>query len=208
MVWQAVAGIAGSALGAIGARKARKKQERFIKKMMADRAKRIEEAKGRFKDSRRGLMEEARATQNAAVQGAQASLMPSMVTTVGGNYLRSIYADAGRRFQEIERQTAAGLAELSMQSPYDVVDPSTIGQGLGAEYAAYGGIITGLGGLLGQFGAAEKMAMGAAGGAMKSTGSSLMTAGMKAGGLGGMVGTMAGAGMRAMGMGASGAANT
>lgn len=208
MVWQAVAGIAGSALGAIGARKARKKQERFIKKMMADRSARIKEAKGRFTDSRRGLIEEARASQNAAVQGAQAALMPSMVTTTGGNYLRSIYADAGRRFQEIERQTASGLAELSMLSPYDVVDPSTIGQGLGAEYAAYGGLLTGLAGLVGGLTPAAKMGAGAAAGGLKSAGSGMMQSGLKMGGLGGIMGTSIGAGMKAMGMGASGIANS
>jgi len=55
--------------------------------------------------------------------------------------MRSIYADAQRRAAEIGRQTAAGMADLSMMSPYDVVDPSTIGQSAGAEAQALSGLI-------------------------------------------------------------------
>ena len=143
--------IGGSILGGIGARKARKKQERFIKQMMADRAARIKDAKAQFSKSRVGLIEEARASQNAAVAGAMPLIGESLGQTVGANYLRSIYADAGRRFQEISRQTAEGMSQLAMLSPYDIVDPSTIGQSTGAEYAAWGSALSGIGGMLGSF---------------------------------------------------------
>ena len=147
-----------SALGFGGARKARKKQERFIKKMMADRAARIAEAKGQYAKSRRGLMAENRAAMNAAIAGAPTALGPSLMRgSTSANYMRSIYADAQRRAAEIGRQTAAGMADLSMMSPYDVVDPSTIGQSAGAEAQALSGLIGSFGkfagGLMSQFGA-------------------------------------------------------
>jgi len=135
-------GVLGSVLGLSGARKARKKQERFIKQMMADRAKRIEEAKGQYAKSRRGLMAENRAAMNAAIAGAPTALGASLMQgSTSANYMRSIYADAQRRAAEIGRQTAAGMADLSMMSPYDVVDPSTIGQSAGAEAQALSGLI-------------------------------------------------------------------
>jgi len=203
--------IGGSILGGIGARKARKKQERFIKKMMADRAARIKDAKAQFSKSRVGLIEEARASQNAAVAGAMPLIGESLGQTVGANYLRSIYADAGRRFQEISRQTAEGMSQLAMMSPYDIVDPSTIGQSTGAEYAAWGSALSGIGGLLGGMGGfspSEKMAAGAASPGFTSTGNNLMAAGLKTGGLGGIIGTSIGAGMKAGGMSLSGMANS
>jgi hypothetical protein len=146
-------GVIGSVLGLSGARKARKKQERFIKQMMADRAKRIEEAKGQYAKSRRGLMAENRAAMNAAIAGAPTALGASLMQgSTSANYMRSIYADAQRRAAEIGRQTAAGMADLSMLSPYDIVDPSTMGQSRGAEAQALSGLLGGIasfGGALG-----------------------------------------------------------
>lgn len=142
MAFQEALGLVSSAIGFGGARKARKKQERFIKKMMADRAARIAEAKGQYAKSRRGLMAENRAAMNAAIAGAPTALGPSLMQgSTSANYMRSIYADAQRRAAEIGRQTAAGMADLSMMSPYDVVDPSTIGQSAGAEAQALSGLI-------------------------------------------------------------------
>jgi hypothetical protein len=139
-------GVVSGILGFGGARKARKKQERFIKNMMADRAARIAEAKGQYAKSRRGLMAENRAAMNAAIAGAPTALRPSLMQgSTAANYMRSIYADAQRRAAEIGRQTAAGMADLSMMSPYDVVDPSTMGQSAGAEAQALSGLIGSLG---------------------------------------------------------------
>jgi hypothetical protein len=134
--------VVSGVLGFGGARKARKKQERFVKQMMADRAARIAEAKGQYAKSRRGLMAENRAAMNAAIAGAPTALGASLMQgSTSANYMRSIYADAQRRAAEIGRQTAAGMADLSMLSPYDVVDPSTIGQSAGAEAQALSGLI-------------------------------------------------------------------
>jgi hypothetical protein len=138
--------VVSGVLGFGGARKARKKQERFVKQMMADRAARIAEAKGQYAKSRRGLMAENRAAMNAAIAGAPTALGASLMQgSTSANYMRSIYADAQRRAAEIGRQTAAGMADLSMLSPYDVVDPSTIGQSAGAEAQALSGLLSSLG---------------------------------------------------------------
>ena len=142
MAFQEALGLVSSAIGFGGARKARKKQERFIKKMMADRAARIAEAKGEFQKSRRGLLAENRAAMNAAIAGAPTALGASLMKgSKSANYMRSIYADAQRRAAEIGRQTAEGMSQLAMMSPYDVVDPSTIGQSAGAEAQALSGLI-------------------------------------------------------------------
>ena len=142
MAFQEALGLVSSAIGFGGARKARKKQERFIKKMMADRAARIAEAKGEFQKSRRGLLAENRAAMNAAIAGAPTALGASLMKgSTSANYMRSIYADAQRRAAEIGRQTAEGMSQLAMMSPYDVVDPSTIGQSAGAEAQALSGLI-------------------------------------------------------------------
>ena len=115
-------GLVSSALSFGSARKARKKQERFMKKMMADRAKRIAEAKGEFQKSRRGLLTENRAAMNAAIAGAPVSLGASLMRgSTAANYMRSIYADAQRRAAEIGRQTAAGMSQLALMSPYHFV---------------------------------------------------------------------------------------
>lgn len=148
-----------------GARKARKKQERFIKNMMADRAKRIKAAKGLYDKSRRGLLSENRAAMKSALASAPMTLGPAlMASTASGNLMRSVYRDYARRAAEISRQTAAGKVDLEMMSEYDIVDPSTIGQGMGAENAALGNAIGGLAGFGGalsdafkQFGAGKKM---------------------------------------------------
>jgi hypothetical protein len=133
-----------------GARSARKKQERFIKKMMADRAARIAEAKGEYDKSRRGLQAENRGAMLAAIKGVPASLGASLMQgSTAANAMRSIYADAQRRSAEIGRQTAAGKADLAMLSPYDIVDPSTMGQSRGAEMQALSGVLSGFGQLAG-----------------------------------------------------------
>ena len=133
--------------GFFGARKARKKQERFIKKMMADRAQRIAAAKGQYDKSRRGLLAENRAAMQSALASAPMTLGPAlMASTASGNLMRSVYRDYARRAAEISRQTAAGKVDLEMMSPYDIVDPSTIGQGMGAENAALGSALSGLAG--------------------------------------------------------------
>jgi hypothetical protein len=144
--------VVSGVLGFGGARKARKKQERFVKQMMADRAARIAEAKGQYAKSRRGLMAENRAAMNAAIAGAPTALGASLMQgSTSANYMRSIYADAQRRAAEIGRQTAAGMADLSMMSPYDVVDPSTMGQSAGAETQALSGLLSNLGQFAGAF---------------------------------------------------------
>lgn len=143
-------GLLGSVTSLFGARSARKKQERFIKKMMADRAARIAEAKGEYDKSRRGLQAENRGAMLAALKGVPASLGASLMQgSTAANAMRSIYADAQRRSAEIGRQTAAGKAELAMLSPYDIVDPSTMGQSRGAEMQALSGVLSGFGQLAG-----------------------------------------------------------
>lgn len=128
-----------------GARSARKKQERFIKQMMADRAKRIAEAKGEYDKSRRGLLAENRAAMKAQLGAARGTLGPAlMASTASANLMRRVYGDFARRAAEIGRQTAAGKADLAMLSPYDIVDPSTMGQGRGAEMQALSGLVGGL----------------------------------------------------------------
>lgn len=147
-------GIASSIGGFFGARSARKKQQRMIKKMMADRAKRIKAAKGQVQKSRRGLMAENRAAMNAAIAGAPQALSASLQRgSTSANYLRSIYSDAQRRANEIGRQTAAQMSELEMMSPYDIVDPSSMGAGKGAETQALLGGLSQLAGAFGEGGA-------------------------------------------------------
>lgn len=129
----------------LGARSARKAQKRFTKAMMADRAKRIEAAKGSYQKGRRGLLTENRAAMQAALAGAPLGLGASlMVGSTAANRMRSIYADFAQRAREINRDTAAGMAEYEMMSPYDIVDPSTMGQGRGAEFGAAMDIMKGL----------------------------------------------------------------
>ena len=138
-------GLVGQIGSFFGARSARKKQERCIKKMMADRAARIAEAKGEYDKSRRGLQAENRGAMLAALKGVPASLGASLMQgSTAANAMRSIYADAQRRSAEIGRQTAAGKAELAMLSPYDIVDPSTMGQSRGAEMQALSGLLGGI----------------------------------------------------------------
>jgi hypothetical protein len=156
-------GIASSIGGFFGARSARKKQQRMIKKMMADRAKRIKAAKGQVQKSRRGLMAENRAAMNAAIAGAPQALGASLQRgSTSANYLRSIYADAQRRANEIGRQTAAQMSELEMMSPYDIVDPSSMGAGKGAETQALLGGLSQLAGAFGEGGAFSGMFGGGA----------------------------------------------
>lgn len=144
----AIAGGLQAAMGVksfLDAGKAQKKQDRFIKAMMADRAKRIKAAKGAYDKSRRGLLSENRAAMKAALSSAPMTLGPAlMASTASGNMMRSVFRDYARRAAEISRQTAAGKADLEMMSPYDIVDPSTIGQGAGAKNAALGNALQGL----------------------------------------------------------------
>lgn len=129
----------------LGARSARKAQKRFTKAMMADRSKRIAAAKGSYQKGRRGLLTENRAAMQAALAGAPLGLGASlMVGSTAANRMRSIYADFAQRAREINRDTAAGMAEYEMMSPYDIVDPSTMGQGRGAEFGAAMDIMKGL----------------------------------------------------------------
>lgn len=197
-------GIASSIGGFFGARSARKKQQRMIKKMMADRAKRIKAAKGQVQKSRRGLMAENRAAMNAAIAGAPQALGASLQRgSTSANYLRSIYADAQRRANEIGRQTAAQMSELEMMSPYDIVDPSSMGAGKGAETQALLGGLSQLAGAFGEGGAFANL-MGPSGGQLTAGGMGMEQAGQALSGAGlGMFGAatqMAGKAMTQAGM--------
>lgn len=142
-------GLVGQIGGLFGARSARKKQKRMIKKMMADRAKRIAKAKGEFDKSRRGLLTENRAMMMKALAQAPMMLGPSLMAgSTSANLMRGLYRDSARRAAEIGRQTAAGKAELEMLSPFDIVDPSSMGASRGAETQALMGVLKGIGGMM------------------------------------------------------------
>jgi len=142
-------GVVSSLGGLFGARSARKKQQRMIKKMMADRAKRIAAAKGTYDKSRRGLLTENRAMMMQALAQAPTMLGPSLMAgSTSANLMRGLYRDSARRAAEIGRQTAAGKADLELMSPYDIVDPSSMGASRGAETQALMGVLKGIGGMM------------------------------------------------------------
>lgn len=139
-------GLVSSAVGFMGARKARKAQERFMKAQMADRAKRIAEAKELYAKSRIGLQDQNRAMMNAALKSTPLTLGASMArSTAMGNLQRAIFQDYAQRGRAIERETAGGMADLALMSPYDVVDGSAIGAARGAEAGFLSNAISSLG---------------------------------------------------------------
>lgn len=139
-------GLVSSAVGFMGARKARKAQEKFMKAQMKDRAKRIADAKEAYAISRIGLQAQNRAMMNAALKSSPMTLGASMArSTALGNLQRAIFQDYAARGREIERETAAGQADLNLLSPFDVVDAGAMGAARGAEAGFLANSINALG---------------------------------------------------------------